>query len=158
MNEIEQRYAQGSFGAFAPSATVEIDAPLERVWEILVDFPNYSAWNRFCPGIECSGVLGTNVVMDVRFPGQKPLKQIEVLNVFEPPHRIAWGVIMGSPLVLVANRYQTLEALTPNRTRYTTIDYMSGLIGPLVKMFYAEKVRAGFQLTADGLKEYAERR
>lgn len=157
MNDLEQRYAQGSFGAFAPTASVDIDAPLERVWEILVDFPNYSRWNSFCPGIECSGVLGTNVVMDVRFPGQKPRKQVEVLNVLEPPHRIAWGVIMGSRAILVANRYQTLEALAPDRTRYTTIDYMSGLLGPLVKMLYAEKVRAGFQLAADGLKAYAER-
>jgi hypothetical protein len=154
---LEQKYARGRFGLFAPTATVEIDAPLERVWEILVDFPNYGAWNRFCPRIECSGELGAKVVMDVRFPGQKPIRQVEVLNVLEPPHRIAWGVIMGSRAILVANRYQTLETLGPGRTRYTTIDYMSGLIAPIVNVMYAEKVRAGFQLAADGLKEYAER-
>jgi hypothetical protein len=155
---LEQRYAQGSFGRFAPTATVDIDAPPGRVWEILVDFPNYGSWNRFCPGIECSGELGSKVVMDVRFPGQKPIRQVEVLNVLEPPRRIAWGVIMGSRLVMVANRYQTLEPIGQGRTRYTTIDYMSGLIAPIVKALYAEKVRAGFQLAADGLKEYAERR
>jgi hypothetical protein len=155
---LEQKYAPGSFGRFAPTATVEIDAPVERVWSVLVDFPNYGEWNRFCPGIECSGELGSKVVMDVRFPGQKPIKQVEVLNVLEPPHRLAWGVIMGSRAILVANRYQTLEALGPERTRYTTIDYMSGLIAPLVNLVYAEKIRAGFQLAADGLKEYAERR
>jgi hypothetical protein len=155
---LEQKYAQGSFGRFAPTATVEIDAPVERVWEILVDFPNYAAWNRFCPGIVCTGELGAKVVMDVRFPGQKPIKQVEVLNVLEPPHRLAWGVVMGSRALMVANRYQTLEAIGGGRTRYTTIDYMSGLLAPLVKLLYAEKVRAGFQLAADGLKEYAERR
>jgi hypothetical protein len=154
---LEQKYAHGSFGLFAPTATVEIDAPLARVWEILVDFPNYGAWNCFCPSISCSGELGARVVMDVRFPGQKPIRQVEVLNVLEPPRRIAWGVLMGSRAILVANRYQTLEALGPGRTRYTTIDYMSGLLAPLVKLLYAEKVRAGFQLAADGLKEYAER-
>jgi hypothetical protein len=155
---LEQKYAQGSFGRFAPAATVEIDAPVERVWDILVDFANYGAWNRFCPAVTCTGELGADVVMDVRFPGQKPIRQVEVLNVLEPPHRLAWGVIMGSRALLVANRYQTLEVIAPGRTRYTTIDYMSGLVAPVVKLLYAEKVRAGFQLAADGLKEYAERR
>ncbi len=157
-NALEQRYAQGTFGRFAPTASVEIDAPVERVWQILVDFPNYAAWNRFCPGIACTGELGSEVVMDVRFPGQKPIRQVEVLNVLEPPHRLAWGVLMGSRAILVANRYQTLEPIGTNRTLYTTIDYMSGLIAPIVKALYAEKVRAGFQLAADGLKEYAEGR
>jgi hypothetical protein len=155
---LEQKYAQGRFGRFAPAATVEIDAPVERVWDILVDFPSYGAWNRFCPAVTCTGELGAKVVMDVRFPGQKPIRQVEVLNVLEPPHRLAWGVIMGSRALLVANRYQTLEAIGQGRTRYTTIDYMSGLVAPIVKVLYAEKVRAGFQLAADGLKEYAERR
>jgi hypothetical protein len=155
---LEPKYAQGRFGRFAPTATVDIAAPVERVWNILIDFPSYGAWNRFCPSVTCTGELGANVVMDVRFPGQKPIRQVEVLNVLEPPHRLAWGVIMGSRALMVANRYQTLETIGEGRTRYITIDYMSGLVAPVVKLLYAEKVRAGFQLAADGLKEYAERR
>ena len=63
---------------------------------------------------------------------------------------------MGSATFLVANRYQVLEAIGEGRTRYTTTDYLSGLLAPLVKVLYAEPMRAGFQLAADGLKAYAE--
>jgi len=156
MNELEQRYAQGRFGRFAPAATVEIAAPLETVWDVLLDFASYSAWNRFTPSVKCSGTIGAAVEMQVCFPGAKPMRQVEVLNVLEPPHRLAWGVLMGASLVLVANRYQMLEALGPRLTRYTTIDYVSGLLAPVVKMLYAEPMRAGFQLAADGLKARAE--
>ena len=156
MGTLEQRYAQGRVGRFAPAATVEIAAPIETVWGILVDFGNYHAWNRFTPSVVCSGELGASVEMQVCFPGARPRRQVEVLNVLEPPHRLAWGVIMGTSAILVANRYQRLEALGDTCTRYTTIDYVSGLLAPVVKLLYAEPMRAGFQLAADGLKRCAE--
>jgi hypothetical protein len=156
MEPLEQHYAQGRFGRFAPTATVEIAAPVDAVWRILVDFRNYGAWNRFTPSVDCSGEPGSVVDMQVCFPGAKPMRQVEVLNVFEPPHRLAWGVIMASRVFLVANRYQMLEAVGPDRTRYTTIDYVSGLLAPIVNYFYSEPMWAGFQLAADGLKAHAE--
>ncbi|MFN2426214.1 MAG: SRPBCC domain-containing protein [Candidatus Binatia bacterium] len=156
MGPLEQRYAQGSFGRFAPKATVDIAAPAGTVWRILTDFGNYHAWNRFTPSVECSGEPGARVVMQVCFPGARPMQQVEVLNVMEPPHRLAWGVIMGARAMLVANRYQVLEALDAGNTRYTTVDYVSGLLAPVVKLLYAEPMRAGFQLAANGLKSFAE--
>lgn len=156
MHALERHYAQGRLGRFAPAATVEILAPIDAVWRILTDFGNYNAWNRFTPSVDCSGELGALVDMQVCFPGVKPMRQVEVLNVFEPPYRLAWGVIMGSRAFLVANRYQLLEPVGPDRTRYTTIDYVSGLLAPLVNYFYSEPMWAGFQLAADGLKAHAE--
>jgi uncharacterized protein YndB with AHSA1/START domain len=157
MDDLEKRYAQGRFGRFAPTATVDIDAPVDVVWSVLTDFPRYAEWNRFTPSVVCGGRLGDTVTMEVHFPGEKPRTQVEVLNVLEPPNRIAWGVTMGSRAIMVANRYQTLEPLDGGCTRYATIDYVSGLLAPLVKVMYAQKMRDGFQLFADGLKEYVER-
>lgn len=158
MDALELRYAQGRLGAFAPSATVDIAAPVETVWQILVDFDRYSQWNRFTPAVACDGVLGSPVRMQVCFPGAKPMTQVEVLNVLEAPRRLAWGMKMGTSAVLVANRYQLLEVIGDGRTRYTTIDYISGLLAPVVRALYAEAMRAGFQLAADGLKAEAESR
>lgn len=157
MKSLELRYAQGRFGRFAPSASVEISAPLEKVWGILADFESYPEWNCFTSQVECSGVLGSTVEMMVSFPGSKPFPQTEVLNAFEPPYRLAWGMKMGNSAVLVANRYQTLEQLGESRTRYTTVDYVSGLLAPLVRMFYAQSMISGFELAAAGLKARAEK-
>ncbi|MFN2377013.1 MAG: SRPBCC family protein [Candidatus Binatia bacterium] len=156
MGSLEQRYAQGRIAPFAPTATVDIDAPRDLVWSVLTDFPNYAAWNRFTPSVACSGVPGTSVELKVCFPGAKPMRQVEVLNVFEAPRRLAWGMKMGTSAILVANRYQVVNDLGEGRTRYTTTDYLSGLLAPLVRRLYADPMRAGFQLAADGLKARAE--
>lgn len=156
MGSLEQSYAQGRIAPFAPTATVEIDAPRDLVWSVLTDFPAYAAWNRFTTSVACSGELGSSVEMQVCFPGGKPMRQVEVLNVFEAPCRLAWGMKMGAATILVANRYQVLDDLGGGRTRYTTTDYLSGLLAPLVRLLYAEPMRAGFQLAADGLKARAE--
>lgn len=156
MNALEARYAQGPLFPFAPTATVEIAAPVEVVWGVLTDFPRYGEWNRFTPSVECSGEPGTPVMMQVCFPGAKPMRQVEILNVFESPRRLAWGMHMVSAPILVANRYQLLKPLGAARTRYTTIDYLSGLLAPVVKRLYAESMRAGFDLAAEGLKTRSE--
>ncbi len=154
---LERRYAQGRFGRFSASASIEIDAPVDVVWRVLTDFPAYRAWNRFTPSVETTGEVGATVTMQVCFAGAKPMRQVEVLNVLEPPNRLAWGVVMGARALLVANRHQVLEELGPARTRYTSVDKVSGLLAPLVRLLYAEKMRSGFALAAEGLKAAAER-
>lgn len=153
---LEARYAQGRLFPFAPTASVEIEAPVEVVWRVLTDFAAYGEWNRFTPSVECSGVPGSPVVLEVCFPGAKPRRQVEVLNVFEAPRRLAWGMHLLAAPVLVANRYQLLEPLGPARTRYTSTDYLSGLLAPVVRRLYEEPMRAGFALAAAGLKERIE--
>ena len=36
-----------SNGVFSVSASSSIDAPLEKVWSILLDFPSYNKWQEF---------------------------------------------------------------------------------------------------------------
>ncbi|MGB0143080.1 MAG: SRPBCC family protein, partial [Luminiphilus sp.] len=41
--------------AIVRSVTVQIAAPAQAVWDVLVDFGRYREWNPFC--VEASGVL-----------------------------------------------------------------------------------------------------
>ena len=36
-----------SNGVFSVSASCTVDAPLEKVWSILLDFPSYKKWQEF---------------------------------------------------------------------------------------------------------------
>ena len=47
------------------SDEIEIHAPVELVWQVLVDFANYGAWNKFCPVCEAELVIGSPVKMQV---------------------------------------------------------------------------------------------
>ena len=43
-----------SSGVFSVSASSSIDAPLEKVWKILLDFPSYEKWQEF---FQCISLL-----------------------------------------------------------------------------------------------------
>jgi hypothetical protein len=139
------------------SAEIEIEAPAETVWHVLMDFDKYSEWNDFCPSVTTDFQLGSAVNMQVRLVvGKKPMRQVEYLNMVEPGYRFAWGYSMGGALILQANRYQVVEDLGSGRSRYFTTDQFSGLLVPVMNLLYAKHIKLGFDDTARGLKARAE--
>lgn len=139
-------------------STVEIDAPPERVWAILVDLASYGEWNPFTPRIDASLEVGTPVVLHVAMkPGEPLLVQTEVCSANDPAKReLGWGMTMGPGFVLRANRIQRVEALPGDRSRYWTGDAFAGLLVPLVMALYRSHIQRGFDGVARALKERAE--
>jgi len=76
-----------------------IDAPIERVWEILIDYPGYAR----IPGVQMSRMLehgrehpmGVGAVRELRVAGTTFAE--EILE-FEPPRRLAYRIIRSRPL------------------------------------------------------------
>ena len=63
------------------STQITIQAPLEKVWQILDDFEQYHTWNEFCPKIESSKIIGEPLVMTVYMkPHKKPIRQKEIFS------------------------------------------------------------------------------
>lgn len=141
------------------SKEVVINAPAEVVWDILVDFENYSQWNRFCPKADAVLELGSpvNMLVDLGFGLQE---QIEYISLIEPGRAIAWGMENkpGDPIHAV--RTQWLKPLDENRCTYLTMDDFKGSEPEALKgmmELMAKRVEDGFNLCAEGLKEYAEK-
>lgn len=143
------------FRFVAASDPVEIAAPAERVWDILVDFDRYGEWNPFTTRVEASLEIGAPVMLHVRL-GRLKRKQPERIETVEPPHLLAWGVTMGARFLLVARREQRLEPLGANRCRYVTTDETRGLLTPLVALLFGRLIRRGFNDLATALKTRAE--
>ena len=137
------------------SDPVEIEAPAERVWDILVDFERYGEWNPFTTRVEASLEIGSPVMLHVRL-GRLKRKQPERIETVEPPHLLAWGTTMGHPVLLSALREQRVEALSETRCRYLTTDATSGLLTPLVALLFGRLIRQGFNDMAAALKTRAE--
>ena len=61
-----------SDGVFSVSASSSIDAPLEKVWSILIDSPSYEIWQEFnayfllARSQLISSLLGTRLCMRIR--------------------------------------------------------------------------------------------
>jgi uncharacterized protein YndB with AHSA1/START domain len=140
------------------SDTVTIAAPIELVWEILLDFDNYGAWNTFCSSIKNESLaLGSAVDMMVDLGGG-PSQQVEYICEVTPPTRIAWRMENkpGDPIHAV--RTQDLARIDDTSCTYVTADLFTGPEATNMMAAMATAVETGFNRCAYDLKAYAERR
>lgn len=94
-------------------AELEIDAPIDLVWAVLVDYPRYSAWNPLLVRIEGAareGELLTVYSGDGASVHRKA--QVSVARV-DPPRELRWSHPRRGESV----RGWRLHALGPTRTR-----------------------------------------
>lgn len=140
------------------SDTVTIAAPAEMVWDILIDFANYSLWNSFCPElINKALAIGEDVEMMVDL-GQGLQKQVETICLIEPVKTLAWEMILENKETLHACRSQRLTALTPTSCSYVSEDAFTGNLTELVIESQGQAIEKGFNACAYALKDYAEKR
>lgn len=137
------------------SSPIIIKAPVERVWEVLVDFPNYIHWNQFNPGIEAQLKLGTPVVMQVVMAGQQ-FEMTEYMSRIEPCHALAWRMQNNPGDPIHAERTQYLEPVDANTCKYWSVDEFSGPGMAAMLAASGPAVEAGFELAAHCLKQHCE--
>ena len=137
------------------SEEVIINAPVEVVWDILVDFENYASWNRFCPQAKAELKIGAPISMmvDLGFGLQE---QVEYICRIEPLQAIAWGMENKPDDPIKAVRTQTLTKLDDGRCAYNSVDDFSGPAVAEMMAAMAKGVEDGFNLCARCLKQYAE--
>ncbi|TDG13950.1 SRPBCC domain-containing protein [Seongchinamella unica] len=137
------------------SDTVEIEAPAELVWQVIVDFAQYPHWNEFCPAIEAELEIGSPVKMQVNL-GEGLQEQVEYITCIEAPHRITWSMENKPGDPVHADRSQLVTALDGHRCSYVTYDDFSGDFAAAMVEQLGERVRQGFNLCARNLKARAE--
>ena len=139
------------------SDEVTIEAPVELVWKILLDFDNYARWNRFCPtAINESLDIGSPVDMMVDL-GNGLSRQVEYITRVEPNECIAWGMANKPEDPVHAVRSQHLKRLDDNRCTYQTVDEFAGPMMKTMMGEFAGAVETGFNRCAYDLKAYAEK-
>jgi hypothetical protein len=136
-------------------AEVEIDAPIERVWEILNDVDRYGEWNPFTPRVESTLQIGAPIRLHVRLVGRRLMRRVEFVT-RNAPYTLGWEMKMGARFLLYAERVQVLTAIDEDRTRYRTADCFTGWLRPLVLGLFGKAMERGFVDCALGLKKAAE--
>src|SRR5207245_600607 len=53
----------------------EIDAPVERVWQVLMDFDSYPRWNPFIRSIRGTPEVGSRLEVEIGASGTRPLRR-----------------------------------------------------------------------------------
>ncbi len=149
-----------------PRAYVEIAAPIEQVWAVMLDTGSYGEWNPFVVRADCPSPprAGDPIVLHVRWRNGRGAVSPERVSEVTAPHdeegvrraTLAY-VYEGLParLGLVrGTRFQWLSQKPGGPTCYETVEEFSG---PLVPLAGPKRVQDGFRRHAEALRTRCER-
>jgi len=149
-----------------PHAEVGIDAPIDVVWQVMVDTEAYGEWNTFVEKVETAQppAVGNPIILHVVWKNGGRARSPERITALDPPTVADDGtasalmsyVYEGLPakLGLVRGvRHQRLSQAPGGPTVYSTVEEFSG---PLVRLAGPGRVAEGFRRHAESLKRRAE--
>ena len=148
-----------------PSASTHIDAPLDLVWEVMLDTASYGEWNPFVERVDCEAepAVGVPVVLHVRWADGRTTSSPERITALEPPQDLD-----GVRAALLSYEYEGLpdrlglvhsvrhQKLTQAPGGPTTYDTVQELTGPMVRFAGPARITDGFRRHAEGLRQRAE--
>ncbi len=144
---------------------VEIDAPIELVWEIMTGFERYPEWNPFNrffkldkdakPGdtVTFGPVWGPYERAEGEPLPEAGFIQRETITVWEDNACLSYAALSK---VFSAERSQYLSVLDNGKTHYQTFERMNGMLSPVFRLLYGKKIMAGFDANGLALRERAE--
>ena len=136
---------------------IEIHAPAERIWDILVDFAGYPEWNpvfRFGP--DSSPEAGRIKVTIHQPNGRRYSFEPEVLR-FEPERELRWRGRFLLPGLLTGEHVFSLERSAGGATVFSHWEIFTGLLVPLLGHDLDTNTRKAFESYNRALKRRAER-
>src|SRR5687768_11605434 len=72
------------------NTSIEINAPPERVWSILTDFPHIGSWNPFIRSISGNPVSGSRLSVHIAPAGKRGVRFNPTVLVAEAPRELRW--------------------------------------------------------------------
>ena len=136
-------------------AAVDIDAPAERVWQVVSDFGRYSDWNPFIVRAAGEPRVGERLDITIAAPGMKPVSfRPRVLDV-EPGRLVRWKGEFKLPGLFDRRHALIVDPLDGGRSRFTTHEDVTGILLPFVGRVMTAS-QQGFDLMARAVKERAE--
>jgi hypothetical protein len=147
--------------------SIEIDAPIETVWQAMVELRRYHEWNPFIVRVETDDTLvrvGTKILLDVRWGRGGGTRSPEVVSRLDGPSSDARGgqravleyTYLGWPArlgLIRGTRVQTITQRPGAPTTYETHEHFHGLMANGVPL---RKVQDGFERHSRALKMRAE--
>ena len=133
--------------------SIEIDAPQQRVWDVLSDL---EAWPRRIETVEAVELLTPKPLAKgsrVRLKQPKLPEGEWDVTAWDAPSSFEWTQKTGGVTSVAGHR---VEALGEGRARLTLTLDMRGLLIPIIGLFYKGLTNRYMTLEAEGMKRAAE--
>ena len=132
-----------------------MDAPSERVWDVLVDFQNYRLWNPFIHDITGEARIGEKIRISVRTPSGKERTYKPVITRLESGRELTW---VGKSLFLEGEHGFSLETSNSGSTLFIQKEVFKGILSGFFGEDAEKDIAGGFELMNQALKRRAEQK
>jgi hypothetical protein len=134
----------------------EIQAPAERVWQVLTDFASYQEWNPFIRRIRGQPKEGKRLRVYIELPGAKGrIFRPKVLKA-ELNRELRWLGRLLIPGLFDGDHIFTIGHIGNKRVRFVQQKIFSGLLVSFLLHGMDMKIRLGFEQMNQALKLRAE--
>lgn len=138
------------------SSEIEIAAPSEVIWDVLVDFSSYAEWNPVEIQARGQAVVGGALEHTAQLPGRKPMTFRAKIIEATPSRALAWkGRIVVPGLFDVSHHFE-IDQLADGHSRLRQFEHFSGVLVPFMRGVLRD-TQAAFELANQAIKQRAER-
>ena len=132
-----------------------IAAPAAIVWEVLYDVENWTQWNPLYPEVQGSVRIGEVLTLKQILPGGEEEVLRPRITEWVPQSHIYWHMAWLGGLVR-AQRYFEIEAVSETGSIFANGEVFRGLLGPYVGNRLQRRLRAGYKLMGDAMRDRAQ--
>ena len=132
-----------------------IEAPAERIWQILMDFDAYPGWNPFIRRIRGTPETGSRLDVLLGAPGTRPMRFRPRVLAMVPNRELRWFGHLGIPGLFDGEHIFELTPLGPRSTRFVQRERFRGIFLPFLARRLETDVRRGFDAMNRALRDRA---
>jgi hypothetical protein len=137
---------------------VQIHAPAERVWSVLLDFPSHAQWNPFIRQIQGRAEVGEKLHVQIQPVGGSEMAFSPTVLVVKPYEEFRWKGQFIVPGLFDGEHYFLLRSDGAGGVSWVHGEKFSGLLVPFFRSSLETGTRAGFQTMNEALKKISEQR
>jgi hypothetical protein len=166
---------------FEGHANILINAPVQKAWDVLLDFPSYPEWNPFVRKQVVTNALyvplsdqtpqeNLRLIIEAQIPPlPSPVTATTPPNILNEQHsfenitvvdrvrrRVAWKQIMIPDALLTAERWQAVSEVEGGGTYYESREAFYGPLASVVDGLMGTALQEGFSAQAAALKVRVE--
>lgn len=132
-----------------------INAPIELIWETLLDFKSYPSWNPFISKIDGMPTLGAKLAVTIQPKDQKPMIiKTKILTISD--YHFSWISSLLAKSIFNGVHHFKLQQESTNQVKFIHFENFSGILHKPILAKIQESTSIGFNSMNLTLKNLCE--
>lgn len=138
---------------------LQVDAPPEYLWRVLIDFESYSEWNPFITKVEGEARIGAEINLHVKLDPRLDSIRLwkEMIISLKDNQHLSYDTHFLSSTLFNAVRWQTIRPVEDGtKSIYHTYQKITGLASWPISRTFGDRICAGFEASSRAFKQRVE--